>query len=213
MKNIIYLFIFIALSVFISCKKDNTNTTASSTHTANPGYQSGDIYTIAGFRYDGYNGDGIPATTAGLSHPSNVTMDKSGNIYFTDSDNSRVRKINTGGIISTIAGNGIQGYSGDGGPANSAELYVPNGIAVTGSGIVYFSDSYNERIRMVDHSGIISTIAGNGTMGNSGDGGPATAAELSAVFGITPQTTQVISMLLPTHAYVRLIPRVLYPQL
>ena len=142
------------------------------------------ITTIAGKGTIGYSGDGGPATAAELFFPSGVTVDGSGNVYIADYENHRIRKINTSGIISTIAGNGSQGYSGDGGPATAAELYYPYGVAVDGSGNVYVADDFNFRVRKINTAGIISTIAGNGGAGYSGDGGPATNAEIDRPFGI-----------------------------
>jgi len=139
---------------------------------------SGIINTIAGNGSMGYSGDGGPATAAEFNTPGSIALDASGNIYVTDELNYCVRKINTSGIISTFAGNGVAGYSGDGGAATAAELYYPNSVAVDASGNVYVSDPSNYRIRMVNTSGIISTFAGNGTNGYSGDGGAATAAEV-----------------------------------
>lgn len=145
---------------------------------------SGIITTIAGNGVNSYSGDGGPATAAELSDPNGVAVDKSGNVYLDDEANNRIRMVNTSGIINTIAGNGVLGFSGDGGPATSAELYQPIGVAVDNSGNVYIGDN-NQRLRYVDASGNISTIAGTGVAGFSGDGGPATAAEISSPWGVT----------------------------
>jgi len=139
---------------------------------------SGIITTITGIGSYGYSGDGGPATAAANSGPAGVAVDGSGNIYFCDYNNSRIRKINTSGIITTIAGNGFAGFTGDGGPASSAQINTPWGIALDTSGNIYFSDRFNYRIRKINTSGIISTIGGNGISGFSGDSGPATDAEL-----------------------------------
>ena len=144
---------------------------------------SGIISTIAGNGTAGFNGDGGPATAAELHGPTGVAVDGSGNIYIVEFYNYRIRKVNTSGIISTIAGNGTNGYGGDGGPATSAELHNPFGVAV-GGGNVYIADEVNNRIRKVCASGIISTIAGNGIYGYSGDGGPATSSKLSNPTGV-----------------------------
>jgi trimeric autotransporter adhesin len=141
------------------------------------------INTIVGNGIAGYSGDGGPATDAEIWSPSGVFVDKAGNIYISDGLNNRIRKVNTAGIISTIAGNGYNpggngGYSGDGGPATNAELYNPQSICTDPLGNVYIADWLNNRIRKVDTGGIISTIAGNGHKGFSGDGGAATACEL-----------------------------------
>jgi len=139
------------------------------------------ITTVAGTGVAGFSGDGGPAASAQLSEPVHVVFDESGNLYITDAGNQRIRKVDTAtGIITTVAGNGIAGFSGDGGPATSAELNFPNGVGLDGAGNVYFGDSNNNRIRKIDvTTGIISTVAGNGTAGYSGDGGLATNAELN----------------------------------
>ena len=142
------------------------------------------ITTIAGNGTTGYSGDGGAATSAELNTPSGVTVDGTGNIYIADYSNNRVRKVSTSGIITTVAGNGKAGYSGDGGPATSAELFNPTGVAVDGLGNIYIADKYNNRIRKVSTSGTISTVAGNGKAGYSGDGGSATSAELFNPTGV-----------------------------
>jgi YVTN family beta-propeller protein len=139
---------------------------------------SGTITTIAGNGIFGYSGDGGPATLAELRQPFKLARDKAGNLYFTDIGNNVVRKVDGAGIITTIAGNGVAGFSGDGGPATQANLNLPRGIAVDGSGNVYIGDSVNKRVRKVDRRGIITTFAGNGLNGTSGDGGPATNAAI-----------------------------------
>ena len=139
---------------------------------------SGIITTIAGTGTAGYNGDNIPATAARLNNPCLVTADFSGNLYFIDNTNRRVRKISTSGIITTVAGTGTAGYNGDNIPATTAQLNTPNGIALDASGNLYIGDFYNSRIRKINTSGIITTVAGTGTPGFSGDGSAATAAQL-----------------------------------
>ena len=127
-----------------------------------------------------YSGDGGPATSAGLVAPGEVKADSAGNLYITDYNGCRIRKVAAGtGIITTVAGNGTAGYSGDGGPATSAALQYPGGVAIDSAGNLYITDQRNNRIRKVSAStGIITTVAGNGTQGYSGDGGPATSAKL-----------------------------------
>jgi sugar lactone lactonase YvrE len=132
------------------------------------------VTTVAG----GFVGDGGPATKASFQLPYTVVRDKSGNIYVAETYGHRIRKIATNGVISTYAGTGISGYSGDGGPATSAMVSYPVGVALDSSGAVVFADFGNNRVRRIDSSGKISTIAGNGTAGSSGDGGPATSASL-----------------------------------
>ena len=141
---------------------------------------SGIISTIAGNGTAGYSGDGGAATNAEINSPAGITVDGNGNIYFADVANNRVRKINIStGIITNIAGNGIAGFAGDGGQATVAKLNIPREVAVDASGNVYVADSYNYRIRKINVStGIISTVAGNGNGGYTGDGGQATAAKL-----------------------------------
>jgi hypothetical protein len=141
---------------------------------------TGIIMTVAGSGTQGYSGDGGPATSAELNWPWAVAVDAAGNIYFTDTDNQRIRKVVVlTGIITTVAGTGTPGYSGDGGPATSAELNSPFGIAADAAGNIYFADYFNNRARKVAAStGDISTVAGNGTQGFSGDGATATSAEM-----------------------------------
>lgn len=146
---------------------------------------SGIISTFAGSGTPGYNGDGGPATAYELNYPVSVSADAAGNVYIGDYFNNRVRKVNTSGVISTFAGNGTAGFSGDGGTATSAELNWPDGIFMDASGNLFISDEVNVRIRMVNTSGIISTIAGNGVQGFYGDGGPATAAEMDNIMGVS----------------------------
>ncbi len=140
---------------------------------------TGVITTIAGNGTPTFSGDGGPATAAGLFHPSAVILDGSGNLYIADHENNRVRMINTSGTITTIAGNGSGGYSGDGGMATAAGLYWPFGLTFDGSGNLYIGDQKNNRVRKVSPTGIISTFAGTGVAGAAGDGGAATAAQLS----------------------------------
>ncbi len=137
----------------------------------------GIITTIAGNGSPGWSGDGGPALSAQLQSGS-VAVDKMGNIFIADS-NSRIRKVTPLGVITTIAGNGRFGFSGDGGPATSAQLNQPFGIAVDGNGNLFIADFANRRIRKVTAAGIMTTVAGTGTFGFGGDGGPAISAQLS----------------------------------
>lgn len=144
---------------------------------------AGIITTVAGTGVLGSGGDGGPATNARLFGAWGVAADNAGNIYITDQWNYTVRKVNTSGIITTIAGTtGVDGYSGDGGAATNARFRKPLGIAVDNSGNVYVSDVDNRRIRKIDIFGTITNYGGNGTPGFSGDGGPATNAQLGYVW-------------------------------
>jgi sugar lactone lactonase YvrE len=139
------------------------------------------ITTIAGNGTTGFAGDGGPASASQLSFPGGIAVDSSGNIYIADSGNNRIRKI-SGGTITTVAGNGTAGYSGDNGPATSAELNNPTGIAVDAAGNLYIADTVNQVVRQVNPAGKISTIAGeNGAgAGYSGDTGTAVTAQLNS---------------------------------
>jgi len=123
-------------------------------------------------------GDGGSATTAQISQPEGMVVDPAGNLYIADAANHRVRKVSAAGTISTVAGNGHPGYSGDNGPAAAAQLNQPYDLAMDGRGNLYIADYGNQRVRAVGTDGNITTVAGNGTSGATGDGGPATAALL-----------------------------------
>jgi alpha-tubulin suppressor-like RCC1 family protein/sugar lactone lactonase YvrE len=155
----------------------------------------GAISTVAGTGVSGFCGDGGSAVNACLNGPRGVTIDSSGNLYIADSDNYRVRKVTPGGIISTVAGNGVQGFDGDGGNATDANFDYPYDVSVDQSGNLYIVDTYNNRIRKVTFSGqsaIISTVAGNGSADYSGDDGPATDASLNAPRGFFVDGTGII---------------------
>ncbi len=140
---------------------------------------TGIITTIAGNGTAGWTGDGGPATAAEVAGAYDVAVDKAGNVYFTDEKMNCVRKIDTHGIISTIAGTGTTttGYAGDGGPATAAQFNVPWGLVIDNSDNLYVCDLYNQYVRQINTTtGIINFVAGNGMNGYSGDGGPATAA-------------------------------------
>ena len=134
------------------------------------------ITSVAGNGIAGYSGDGGAATSAELNHPAAVAVDASGNLFVADVGNNRIRKIDVNGVITTVAGNGTRAYSGDGGAATNASLYEPTGVAVDASGNLFVADTFNSRLRKVTANGIITTVAGNGSGGYSGDGGAATNA-------------------------------------
>lgn len=142
---------------------------------------TGIITRIAGTGTAGYTTDGIAATAARINAPMGLTLDSTGNIYFADQSNHRVRRIDAGtGIITTIAGNGSSAFSGDGGPATAARLSYPKDVTLDNMGNMYIADATNNVIRKyVFATGIITTIAGNNTAGSGGDGGPAVSAQFN----------------------------------
>ena len=144
----------------------------------------GNMTRFAGTGESGFSGDKGKATEAQLKTPAGLTFDKKGNLYIADRNNHRIRKVDTRGIITTVAGNGTAGFSGDGGKATQAQLNLPSGVAVDDKGNIYISDRSNNRVRVVDNKGTITTFAGNGGDGYSGDSGPATQAQLSKPFGL-----------------------------
>ena len=139
---------------------------------------SGIISTVAGTGQTGYGGDGGPATRAHLNHPRSVAALPDGGFLIPDSNNHRVRRVSSAGTITTVAGTGAQGFSGDGGQATLAQLSIPFSVSPTADGGFLIADSVNQRIRKVSSAGVITTVAGSGLSGFSGDGGPATAASL-----------------------------------
>ena len=143
---------------------------------------SGALTTIAGLGVGDYSGDGGPATKVKLGHPENLAVDGTGNVYIQDF--SRIRKVDTSGIIDTIAGGREKGVGGDGGPAAGTFLDQPRGVAVDATGNIYIAEWGRHRIRKVDTLGVIHTIAGSGESGFSGDGGPATSAMLAFPLGV-----------------------------
>lgn len=147
---------------------------------------TGIVTTVAGTGVAGYSGDGGPAVSARLDSPQRVAIDSVGNIYVADSGNDAVRRVDAQtGLITAVAGTGVAGYGGDGGPGPLARLRAPRGVALDGDGTLYVADSGNHRIRKVDLStGLITTVAG-GPRGFSGDGGPASAARFYNPRGLT----------------------------
>jgi trimeric autotransporter adhesin len=144
----------------------------------------GIIRPSAGHGSAGFGGDGNAATSAQLNGPRGLAVDSAGNVYIADTKNARVRMVAPSGTISTVAGNGTSGYGGDSAAAASAQLYTPVGLAVDASGNLYIADFNNNRIRMVTPGGTISTVAGTGNAGYSGDGGPASSAQLNYPIGV-----------------------------
>jgi sugar lactone lactonase YvrE len=149
----------------------------------------GIIQAVAGIGIFGTAADGNLAINSRISNPSCVTVDAFGNVYFAEASGTKIRKIDANGVLSTFAGNGSYGFSGDGGLATQAGLYGVRAMAFDPQGNMYLTDSNNSRIRKIDTSGIITTIAGTGQWGFSGDGGPAVSADLSGPWGlsISPQ--------------------------
>jgi sugar lactone lactonase YvrE len=145
---------------------------------------SGLLTPIAGTLLKGYSGDGAPAVNASLSNPDALATDSKGNLYIVDLLNQRVRKIDPAGVISTLAGNGRAGYSADGTAGQQASINHPQGVAVDASGNVYFSDTRNHLVRKISAAGVLSTVAGTGKRGLSGDGGPAVNAALDGPAGL-----------------------------
>jgi sugar lactone lactonase YvrE len=144
----------------------------------------GIISTIAGTGQPGSAGDGGPAVNAQLTNPYGLAADALGNLYISEGFGHRVRKVTVDGKIQTIVGNGKPGFSGDGGPASAAQLAAPRSLAVDSDGNLYIADSGNHRIRRVALDGTITTFAGNGLPGLTGDGGPATEASIDAPWGL-----------------------------
>jgi sugar lactone lactonase YvrE len=147
----------------------------------------GIITTVAGTGARGFSGDGGPATSARLAAPPAIALDGNGNLFIVDQLNHRIRKVDADGIITTVAGTGARGFSGDGGLATAAQLQSPQSVALDPSGNLYIADTTNDRVRKVDNEGIITTFAGDGSRGYGGDGGPATSAQLHFPTGVVVQ--------------------------
>ena len=164
---------------------------------------NGVITTVAGNGTPGFSGDSGPATSAQLAYPQGVAVDSAGNLYIADTDNYCIRKV-ANGVITTVAGNGTPGFSGDNGPATSAQLDSPTGLAVDSAGNLYIADSYNLRIRKISN-GVITTVAGNGMRGFSGDSGPATSAELAYPAGVAVDSAGNLYVADPDNSCIRKI--------
>jgi hypothetical protein len=144
----------------------------------------GVLTTVAGTGVQGFAGDGAAATLAQIDTPAGVAVASDGRIFIADSHNHRIRVVTTDGKIATFAGNGVHGFSGDGGAATAAMLLMPRGVAMTAAGDVLFADSDNQRLRLVNAQGVISTVAGNGVQGSSAEGAVGTAAALDSPRGV-----------------------------
>lgn len=164
---------------------------------------AGVITTVAGIGVYGFSGDGSLATNASLNHPAAVAVDGIGNLYIADQDNHRVRKVGTNGVITTIAGNGTAGFSGDGGVATNASMLTPMGLALDAAGNVFIADYDNHRVRQVGTNGIITTVAGNGADGYSGDRDAATNSSLGSPFGVAVDSAGNLYIGDPTNNCVR----------
>ena len=152
---------------------------------------NGFVTLVTGDGIGGFSGDGGPATYATVYLPNDVALDTSGDLFIADTENGRIREVSTNGIITTVAGNGIWAFSGDGGSATNASLYLPSSVALDASGNLFIADTDNNRIRMVNTNGIITTMAGTGYQpgGFFGDGGPATNALLYVPNGVAVDTS------------------------
>lgn len=144
----------------------------------------GAIVTLAGTGEAGARGDGGPAAAAQLNAPSGVAFGPDGSLYIADTENHRIRRVSPGGLISTIAGTGAPGFSGDGGPATGAQLTSPGSVALGADGSLFVADTGNQRIRRITPGGVISTVAGTAAAGYGGDGGPAAGAQLAYPAGV-----------------------------
>ncbi len=149
---------------------------------------AGVIQTVVGNGTEGFAGDGGAANLAELDTPKGVAVGSDGRIFVADAHNERIRMVAANGVISTFAGNGVAGFAGDGGAATAAELAMPRGVMVTSGGAVIFADSNNQRIRMVDASGTITTIAGSGVQGTAADGGGAGTVAMNSPRGVAVST-------------------------
>jgi hypothetical protein len=163
----------------------------------------GTITTVAGTGASGYGGDGGPATAARISAPRGVAAQPDGGFLVADSDNRRIRRVDPGGAISTVAGTGVAGSSGDGGPAVAAQLGRPFAVAALPDGGLLIADAFANRVRRVLPNGTIQTVAGNGGRGYGGDRGPATAATLAAPHSVAPTADGGFLIAEPTNFRVR----------
>ena len=180
-----------ALSAQLNCPREVAVDSAGAVYVTDAGNHrvrkitsDGKIGTVAGTGAAGFSGDGGPATAARLNYPLGVAVDSTGVLYISDYNNHRVRRIAADGRISTVAGTGSAGFKGDDGPAASAQLNRPYGLAVDGADDLYITDGGNHRVRKITADGRISTVAGTGTAGFGGDDGPAASAKLNLPLGV-----------------------------
>jgi hypothetical protein len=153
-----------------------------------PAQSQGIVTTFAGDGNMAFSGDGGPATAASLNHPRGLAIDSAGGVYISDTDNWRVRRVTPGGIVSSVAGNGGYGATGDGNQAIGASFSDVTDIALDAAGNLYIADASNHRIRKVTPGGIVSTVAGTGVQGSSGDGGLAINALLNRPISVALDT-------------------------
>ncbi len=173
--------------------------------------RKGIITTVAGNGAAAYGGDGGPALLASLRYPTDVALGPDGDLYIADYFSAAVRKVNSAQFITTVAGNGIQGYSGDAGPARQASLHGPVRVALDAGGNIYIETDGDGRVRQVNTDGIIHTIAGNGKQGFSGDGGPAALASLHGPYGMAIDQRDTLYLADTGNNRVRVISGVAFP--
>ncbi|MFB7666948.1 serine/threonine protein kinase [Kitasatospora sp. NPDC056138] len=168
-------------------------TTRSAKPTALPDHSAGHvIVTVAGCGVGGSTGDRESALQAQLGFPAGLAVDEAGSVYIADHATHRVRRVDADGVLVTVAGDGLRGYGGDGGAAASARLGFPAGVALDAHGNLFIADEMNHRVRRVDPAGVISTVAGDGSRGEAGDGGAATSAQLSSPCSVAVDASGVL---------------------
>ena len=166
---------------------------------------TGAVTTFAGTGVSGFSGDGGAATSAKLSQPAGLALDSAGNLYIADSNNGAVRMVTPAGIISTVAGTGVPGFSGDGGSATAAKMMAPFAVALDSANNLYIADYYGWIRKVTASTGVITTLAGNGTIGYSGDGGAATAAQFYNPLGVAVDSSGTVYVADSNNGAVRMI--------